>query len=205
VPVDIHDVQHQLFWYIESFYNRHRSTLDAIAPDEALKLLAAATTMSRDKSPSALAIVAADAPPRTKASNYPEPFSSRMAKREKRALGDVFQLKALGVNHTTIAPGGESALLHRHGKQEELIYVLAGEPTLITDDGEMVLRPGMCAGFPANGHAHQLVNRTDADVIFLDIEARSVGDQVTYPNDDLEAVLGPNNQWAFAHKDGRPY
>ena len=43
VPVDIHDVQHQLFEYIESFYNRHRlhSTLDYITPDEKQQLLAA--------------------------------------------------------------------------------------------------------------------------------------------------------------------
>jgi putative transposase len=43
VPVDIHDVRHQLFEYIESFYNRHRlhSTLDYITPDEKLRLLAA--------------------------------------------------------------------------------------------------------------------------------------------------------------------
>jgi putative transposase len=44
VPVDVHDVQHQLFEYIESFYNRHRlhSTIDYTTPDEKLQLLAAA-------------------------------------------------------------------------------------------------------------------------------------------------------------------
>ncbi len=119
--------------------------------------------MSEEKSRGALAIVAASAPPRTKPSNYPEPFFSRMAKREKRALGEAFGLTNFGVNQTTLAPGGESALLHRHSKQDELVYVLSGEPTLVTDDGEVVLRPGMCAGFPANGRAHQLVNRSDAD------------------------------------------
>ena len=43
VPVDIHDVQHQLFEYIESFYNRHRlhSALGYITPNEKLQLLAA--------------------------------------------------------------------------------------------------------------------------------------------------------------------
>jgi putative transposase len=43
VPVDIHHVQHQLFEYIESFYNRHRlhSTLDYVTPVERQQLLAA--------------------------------------------------------------------------------------------------------------------------------------------------------------------
>ena len=83
-----------------------------------------------------LAIVAKDAPLRTKPSNYPEPFFSRMAKREKRPLGDLFGLQNFGVNLTKLAPGGESALLHRHSKQDEFIYILDGEPTLITDQGE---------------------------------------------------------------------
>ena len=44
IPVDIHDVQHQLFEYIESFYNRNRlhSTLDYATPEEKLQLSAAA-------------------------------------------------------------------------------------------------------------------------------------------------------------------
>ena len=67
---------------------------------------------------SPLAIVAKDAPPRTKPSNYPEPFFSRMSKREKRPLGELFGLRNFGVNLTTLAPGGESALLHRHSKQD---------------------------------------------------------------------------------------
>jgi uncharacterized cupin superfamily protein len=161
--------------------------------------------MSEDKSRGALAIVAASAPPRTKPSSYPEPFFSRMAKREKRALGEVFGLTKFGVHQTTLAPGGESALLHRHSQQDELVYVLKGEPTLVTDDGEVALRPGMCAGFPANGRAHQLVNRTDAEVVYLEIGDRSAGDEVTYPNDDLKAALGPDGKWVFAHRDGRPY
>jgi uncharacterized cupin superfamily protein len=161
--------------------------------------------MSEDKSRGPLAIVAASVPPRTKPSSYTEPFASRMARRRKRALGDVFGLTNFGVNQTTLAPGGETALLHRHSKQDELVYILEGEATLVTDDGEAVLRPGMCAGFPANGRAHQLVNRSGADVVYLEIGDRSAGDEVTYPNDDLQAALGPDGKWVFTHKDGGPY
>lgn len=161
--------------------------------------------MSESKDPGPLAILAASAPPRTKPSNYPEPFFSRMAKREKRPLGDLFGLKSFGVNLTRLAPGGESALLHRHSRQDELVYVLEGEPTLVTDTGEQVLKPGMCAGFPARGIAHQLVNRTDRDVLFLEIGDRTPGDEGSYPRDDLQAVLGADGQWSFRHKDGRPY
>src|SRR5262249_61840199 len=70
------------------------------------------------------ALDAASAPLRSKQSNYPDPFLSRMAKREKRPLGDLFGLKNFGVNLTRLLPGGESALLHRHSKQDEFIYIL---------------------------------------------------------------------------------
>ena len=56
-----------------------------------------------------VALVAADAPLRAKASNYPEPFASRMAGRAKRPLGDLFGLTNFGVNLTRLAPGAQSA------------------------------------------------------------------------------------------------
>ena len=159
--------------------------------------------MTETKPP--LALVALDMPPRTKPSNYPEPFFSRMGKRDKRPLGDVFGLKNFGVNLTKLAPGGESALLHRHSKQDEFVYILEGEPTLVTDRGEVQLKPGMVAGFPAGGLAHQLVNRTDRDVLYLEIGDRTPGDEGSYPVDDIQALLGPDGKWIFTHKDGRPY
>ncbi|MEO9297344.1 cupin domain-containing protein [Devosia alba] len=142
-----------------------------------------------------IATIARDVPLREKPSNYPEPFFSRMKGRSKRVLGDLFGLKNFGVNLTSLAPGSESALLHRHSKQDEFIYVLEGEPTLVTDQGEVQLRPGMCAGFPASEIAHQLVNRTGVEVTFLDVGDRSPGDEGSYPYDDLKAVMGEDGHW----------
>ena len=152
-----------------------------------------------------IAVNADAVPPRTKPSNYPEPFFSRMLKREKRQLGDVFGLKNFGVNLTRLTPGGESALLHRHSKQDEFIYILQGAPTLVTETGEVKLSPGMCAGFPAAGEAHQLVNRSSQDVLYLEVGDRTPGDEGSYPKDDIQAVLGADGKWVFTHKDGRPY
>jgi uncharacterized cupin superfamily protein len=151
------------------------------------------------------AIRAADAAPRTKPSNYPEPFFSRMAGREKRPLGDLFGLRNFGVNLTRLAPGGESALLHRHSRQDEFIYILEGRPTLVTESGETVLEPGMCAGFPAGGEAHQLVNQTGEVVVYLEVGDRTPGDEGSYPRDDLKAVMGSDGKWLFTRKDGTRY
>ncbi len=109
-------------------------------------------TMSDSKTPAPLAIEAASAPLRTKLSNYPEPFFSRMLKREKRPLGDLFGLKNFGVNLTTLKPGGESALLHVHSKQDELVYILEGEPTLVTDQGRSRSASRPVRGVPGRRH-----------------------------------------------------
>ena len=153
-----------------------------------------------------LAVIAAEAPPRTKPSIYPEPFASMMRGREKRPLGDLFGLTNFGVNLTRVEPGGVSALRHAHATQDEFIYVLEGRPTLITNAGETQLSPGMCAGFKAaTGDAHQLVNRSDNDVVYLEVGDRSPGDAVFYPDDDIKAVLGADGKWIFEHKDGSPF
>ena len=152
------------------------------------------------------AIVANDAPARSKPSTYPEPFASRMLGREKRPLGDIFGLTNFGVNLTRLAPGACSALRHAHMKQDEFVYVLAGHPVLIADHGETQLAPGMCAGFKAGtGDGHQLVNRTNADVLYLEVGDRSAGDSVIYPDDDIAAEFGADGKWRFLHKDRSPY
>ena len=152
-----------------------------------------------------VALVAEEAPPRTKPSNYPEPFFSRMKGRLKRPLGDLFGLTNFGVNLTTLSPGAVSALRHAHSKQDEFIYILRGDPTLVTDEGRTRLSPGMCAGFKAGtGTGHHLVNETGADVVYLEAGDRTPGDEGSYPDDDLKAKL-VDGRWAFVHKDGRPY
>lgn len=153
----------------------------------------------------ALSLRAADVAPRVKPSNYPEPFRSMMAGRTKRPLGDPFGLTNFGVNLTTIAPGGMSALLHRHTLQDEFVYVVSGELTLVTDEGEAAMRAGDCAGFPKNGRAHHLVNRSAADATYLEIGDRTPGDAAAYPQDDIAASLQADGTWAFTRKDGRPY
>ncbi len=152
-----------------------------------------------------IAVLAAQAAKRTTASLYPEPFASRMGGREKRPLGDLFGLANFGVNLTTLLPGGGSALRHAHAKQDEFLYIVSGHPVLVTDAGETPLSPGMCAGFKAgSGNAHQLVNRTDQEVHYLEVGDRSAGDSVSYPDDDLQAVF-IDGAWQFTHKDGTAY
>ena len=152
-----------------------------------------------------VSVVATEVEPRTKKSVYPEPFASRMNGRIKRQLGDLFGLANFGVNLTVLTPGSQSSLRHAHTTQDEFVYILQGNPTLITDAGRTILAPGHCAGFRAGaGDGHCLVNETTSDVAYLEIGDRSPGDRGTYPDDDLVADI-VDGAWRFTHKDGSPY
>lgn len=155
--------------------------------------------------PRPVALHADDAPARTKPSNYPEPFASRMNGRLKKPLGDLFGLVNFGVNLTTLAPGAVSSLRHAHSRQDEFIYIVQGHPTLHTDEGLTPLAPGMCAGFAhGTGNGHRLVNNTSEEVVYLEVGDRTPGDEGSYPDDDICAVL-VDGQWRFSRKDGTPY
>jgi uncharacterized cupin superfamily protein len=153
-----------------------------------------------------VALVAAQAPLRAKPTSppFPREMVERVAAcRDKQPLGDLFGLTNFGVNLTRLAPGGQSALRHAHGKQDEFVYVLEGDAVLITDAGETALTAGMCAGFKAGtGDAHHLVNRSKRDVVFLEVGDRSAGDSVTYPDNDVAAVWA-EGRFKYTRKDGR--
>lgn len=152
------------------------------------------------------AIAATDVPIRQRPSLYPAAFAARVQGRSRRALGDFFGLSNFGVNLTRLAPGSMSALRHCHSRQDEFVYIVEGEPVLVTNAGETRLAPGMCAGFKADsGDAHHLVNRTGADVLFLEIGDRGAGDQVDYPDDDLALKSVEGGGRRFVHRDGTPY
>lgn len=152
-----------------------------------------------------LAVTAANVPPRPKSSNYPEEFVHLVAGRSRQVLGNLFGLSNFGVNMTTLEPGSGSSIMHRHAKQDEFIFILEGIAVLVTDRGEMEITAGMCAGFPAAGLAHNLENRSNEKVVYLEIGDRTPGDTVTYPQADLVAESAPEGGWVFKHKDGTPY
>jgi uncharacterized cupin superfamily protein len=141
--------------------------------------------------------------PQRKGSGYPAPFSEKVAGRVKRRLGDAGGLTDFGVNLTLLPPGAWSSQRHWHTAEDEFVYVLSGELTLVTDAGEETLCAGDCAAFPKNApDGHHLINRSGAPATYLEVGTRSHEDACHYPDIDLhiDAKLD-----AFTHKDGTPY
>jgi uncharacterized cupin superfamily protein len=136
---------------------------------------------------------------------YPSPFGEKLAGREKRTLGDPLGLSQFGVNLVTLAPGSWSSQRHWHEKEDEFIYVLEGEVTLITDAGEMLLGPGMAAGFPSGkSHGHHLINKTGMPAHYLEVGTRSAMEVAHYSDVDMVARK-EGGRFVFTHKNGEPY
>lgn len=142
---------------------------------------------------------------RTKSPYPTEALRAPLAGRSKRALGDALGLRNFGVNLVHLSPGARSSERHWHERQDEFIYVLEGEITLVTDAGEQVIGPGICAGFPAGKpDGHLLVNRSETVAVYLEVGDRSPGERVHYPDADLEG-RSPHPVTRFFHRDGTPY
>ena len=136
---------------------------------------------------------------------YPAPFGEPLAGRAKRALGDPLDLTQFGVNLVTLEPGAWSSQRHWHKNEDEFVYVLEGEATLVTDDGETLLRPGMAAGFPAGRpDGHHLINRTDRPVLYLEVGTRAPVEEAQYSDIDM-TVRRDGGPFVFTHKNGEPY
>ncbi|HEX8741438.1 MAG TPA: cupin domain-containing protein [Casimicrobiaceae bacterium] len=136
-------------------------------------------------------------------SGYPAPFDQPVAGRERRRLGDAGGLTQFGVNLLRLPPGAWSSQRHWHSAEDEFVYVLSGELTLVTDAGAETLRPGDCIAFPkGRTDGHHLVNRGDVDATCLEVGSRVADDFTTYP--DIDLLFDPAVD-AYTHRDGTPY
>ena len=75
---------------------------------------------------------------------------------------------------------------HWHESEDEFVYVLDGELTLVEDGGDTALRAGEAAAWPAGPPtAHRLENRGAADATYLVVGTRAPRDRVHYRDHDL--------------------
>lgn len=136
---------------------------------------------------------------------YPKSLAKAVEGRGKRALTEKLGLTQFGVNVTTLAPGSASSHRHWHVSEDEFCYILDGELTLITNEGEQVLTVGMAVAFPANEeNGHQLVNKSAKPAIYLEVGTRAQVDRCFYPDVDMDLTKA-GGKFTVRHKDGRPW
>ena len=136
-------------------------------------------------------------------SGYPSPFDQPCAARARQPLTRSQGLTHFGVNLTVIPPGGWSSQRHWHSHEDEFVWILEGELTLVTDAGEEILHAGDCAAFKAGDpDGHHLVNRSAHPAKLLEIGNSDSRDRCVYSDIDMTAEPGLD---AFSHRDGSLY
>jgi uncharacterized cupin superfamily protein len=136
---------------------------------------------------------------------YPAAFQHVCAGRHKTPLGNAAGLTQFGVNMTRLEPGSATSVRHWHEREDEFIFVLMGECVLIENEGETIMKAGDCAGFKAGvPNAHAVVNRSQSDVVLLEIGTRAPSERAHYPGSDLKFERDGKNV-RVTHRDGTPY
>jgi uncharacterized cupin superfamily protein len=122
-------------------------------------------------------------------STYPSPFDAPCIRQTSQRLARPAGLTAFGVNLTIIEPGAWSSQRHWHSHEDEFVWVLEGELTLIPDNGEEVLRAGDCAAFRrGDPNGHHLVNKAASPAPVLEVGNSDPEDRCVYPDIDMVHV-----------------
>ena len=105
------------------------------------------------------------------------------AVRFRKKLSAAAGGRALGCSLYRVPPGVKGWPRHYHTANEEALYVLAGEGTLVLGEERLRLRAGDYVALPADpGLAHKIVNDSAAELSFLCVSTMSHPDVIVYPD-----------------------
>jgi uncharacterized cupin superfamily protein len=159
--------------------------------------------MSNEQRKTAMPKVDIDTVPVQRGTGYPAEFNITSAERLRRRIGDAGGLTDFGVNLTCLPPGNWSSQRHWHSHEDEFVYLIQGELTLVEDSGETVLRAGDCAAFPkGTRNGHHMINKSDEVAIYLELGSRHQDDLTTCSDVDM---MSANADGRFRQRDGTPY
>ena len=149
-----------------------------------------------------MAIFRKDSVPLTEGvSRYPDPWNLGRGFVTYRHLTEAGGLTQFGIALETLHPGKQSSQQHWEEHEDEFLYMLEGELTVIEDDRETVVRPGdwCCwkAGVPV---AHVLKNHSGKPATYLIPGTRDPRNVCHYPGLDMLATDA-----GYTHLDGTPY
>lgn len=142
-----------------------------------------------------------DAIPQSNATGYPPPFDAPVQERWWRRLASAAGLTTFGASHVVLKPGAWSSQRHWHDGEDEMVIMIAGEAVLIENDGETILRAGDVAAWAKGAtNGHHLVNRSDADVVFVAI---SGGEKAGGGYSDIDMLFTADGR--YVTKAGEDY
>ena len=100
-------------------------------------------------------------------------------------ISEAGGLTQFGAFIEVLQPGCRSSIKHWHSTEDEIVYVLAGEITVVEGASETLMRAGDAATFRAGVQVgHYLENRSSSQTRCLVVGTRAPVDQITYPEHD---------------------
>lgn len=118
-------------------------------------------------------------------------------------ISEAGDLTQFGAFIEILQPGSRSSIKHWHSAEDELVYVLDGEITLVEGDAVSRLRPGDAATFKAGvALGHCLENRSATPTRCLVVGTRAAVDRITYPDHDRVCLRDrslPDDLWTDTH------
>ena len=122
---------------------------------------------------------------------------------ETASFSDSAGLLQYGAYLQTLLPGAKSSTRHWHEKEDEFLFVVSGQVTVVEDDGAHVLEPGDAACWPAGvANAHQVLNRSADPCSYLLVGTRLTHDVCHYP-DVRKTLYTEGDRWRVEDADGR--
>jgi uncharacterized cupin superfamily protein len=123
--------------------------------------------------------------------------------REWLYYSDTGGLTHYGAYVETLQPGVPPADKHWHEKEDEFLYVLSGELTVIEGEAETTLHSGDAACWPAGTPvAHAVANRSKDPCTFLIVGTRVMHDACHYP-DTGKVLYTEGEAWRIEGPDGK--
>ena len=122
---------------------------------------------------------------------------------ERLPYSDAGGLTQFGAYVETLQPGPRSSDRHWHEEEDEFLYMLSGEATVVEEDGAHTIYPGDAACWPAGtANAHQVVNRSSVSCSYLIFGTRVARDTVHYPDTGKVQRDFDDGTWRVEHADG---
>lgn len=126
-------------------------------------------------------------------------------------ISETGGLSQFGAVIEVLQPGCISSLKHWHSAEDEMVYVLAGEITVVEGETETRLQAGSAATFKAGvALGHYLENRSAAPTRCLVVGTRAPVDRISYPDHDRVCLRDralPDDLWTdlAGQPASRPY
>lgn len=100
-------------------------------------------------------------------------------------ISEAGGLTQFGAFVEILQPGSRSSLRHWHSAEDEMVYVIEGEITVVEGAAETLMKRGDAATFRAGvAVGHYLENRSAVPTQCLVVGTRAPVDRITYPDHD---------------------